>query len=165
MENILIRSATTDDAAAICRIYNHYVLNTIITFEEQAVSSEEMALRISEIQTASLPWIVIEEAGQVAGFAYASKWRLRQAYRFSAESTVYVDSASLGKGFGNQLYTALLPLLREQGMHVVIGGIALPNTASVALHEHMGFTKVAHFNEVGFKLNQWIDVGYWQLSL
>ena len=161
----MIRTATAGDADAIARIYNHYVANTIITFEEQAVSSEEMAARIAEVAAASLPWLVAEQDGRVVGYAYASKWKGRCAYRFSAECTVYLDPDCVGRGYGTQLYESLFAALRERGMHAVIGGVALPNPASVALHEKLGMRKVAQFGEVGYKFDRWIDVGYWQATL
>jgi L-amino acid N-acyltransferase YncA len=160
----MLRNATSDDAVQICEIYNHYVLETPITFEEQPVASDDMLQRIEEI-TQSLPWLVWEEDGKLLGFCYASKWKGRCAYRHSAESTVYLHPASVAKGIGSQLYDALLTELRGRQIHTVIGGIALPNEASVALHERFGFEKVAHFREVGRKFNEWIDVGYWQLIL
>lgn len=161
----MIRPALVSDADAIARIYNHYIRNTAITFEEMPVSAQEMVARIAELDAASLPWLVMEQDEQVIGYAYASKWKGRCAYRFSVESTVYLDPAHTGGGLGTSLYAALFAALRDRGMHVVIGGIALPNAASVALHEKLGLQKVAHFKEVGFKFEQWIDVGYWQLKL
>jgi L-amino acid N-acyltransferase YncA len=123
-----------------------------------------MLQRIRET-TQSLPWLVWEEDGRLLGFCYASKWKGRCAYRYSAGSTVYLHPASVGKGIGSQLYEALLTELRGRQIHTVIGGIALPNEASVALHERFGFEKVAHFKEVGRKFDEWIDIGYWQLIL
>lgn len=158
----MIREVAEDDAKTICDIYNYYVENTIITFEEQKVSTTEMQKRIKEV-TDSLPWLVYEENGIVVGYAYASKWRSRSAYRFSVESTVYLAKDSTGRGIGTQLYEALISRLRRLSIHAVMGGISLPNPVSVALHEKMGFDKVAHFKEVGQKFNQWIDVGYWEL--
>jgi len=164
-EKCVIRTVTAGDADAIARIYNHYVANTIITFEEQAVSAGEMAARIAEIAAASLPWLVAEQDGRIVGYAYASKWKGRCAYRFSTECTVYLDPDCVGMGYGTQLYERLFAALRECGMHAVIGGVALPNPASVALHEKLGMRKVAHFSEVGYKFDRWIDVGYWQATL
>ena len=160
----MIRSATPADAAAICAIYNHYVLETTITFEESAVIPEDMETRIRETLQ-SLPWLVCEDDAGIHGFAYASKWKGRCAYRHSAEVTVYLDPNSTGRGLGSQLFEALLADLRQRTVHAVIGGIALPNAASIALHERLGFRKVAHFEQVGWKFNRWIDVGYWQLLL
>lgn len=161
----VIRAATAVDAAALARIYNHYVAGTIVTFEEEAVPASEMAARIAESRTASLPWLVAERAGQVAGYAYASKWKGRCAYRFSVETTIYLDPRETARGLGSALYGQLLSDLEACGVHVVIGGIALPNEASVRLHERLGFRKVAHFEEVGFKFGRWIDVGYWQRTV
>ncbi len=165
MEASVIRPAHAGDADSIARIYNHYVASTIITFEEQAVPATEMASRIAEIAAASLPWLVAEQDGRIVGYAYASKWKGRCAYRYSVECTVYLDPGCVGMGFGTRLYERLFAALRERGMHAVIGGVALPNPASVALHEKLGMTKVAHFREVGYKFDRWIDVGYWQATL
>ena len=160
----MIRYAKTDDAAEICKIYNHYVLGTAITFEEESVSTDAMAQRIADTLQ-SLPWLVWEQDESLQGFCYASKWKGRCTYRHSVESTVYVPADSIGKRIGSQLYHALLAQLRQRKFHTVIGGIALPNDASVALHEKFEFEKVAQFREVGNKFDRWTDVGYWQLVL
>ncbi|MCC8363327.1 N-acetyltransferase family protein [Lysobacter sp. A6] len=160
-----IRPAEQDDAAAIAAIYNHYVATTCITFETEPVSTVEMAGRIGEGHDAKLPWLVSVEGGAITGYAYASKWKGRCAYRYSVESTVYLDQARKGCGIGKALYAALIDALRAREMQTVIGGIALPNDASIALHERLGFERVAHFKRVGFKQERWIDVGYWQLLL
>ena len=162
--NSMIRSIYTEDTEAICSIYNHYVKNTIITFEEKPVSKEEMTDRIAKV-TVSLHWIVLEEEGEINGYAYANNWKIRSAYRFSVESTIYLRPDLIGKGAGRILYEDLISKLRNLSLHTVIGGIALPNESSVALHERLGFLKVAHFTEVGWKFNQWIDVGYLELLL
>jgi L-amino acid N-acyltransferase YncA len=160
----MIRPATSADAGAIAAIYNHYVTSTTITFEEEAVSQSEMASRIESV-SAQLPWYVYERDGAVAGYAYATPWRVRSAYRFSVETTVYVAPGCARQGIGLQLYSALIDALRSRDIQVVLGGIAQPNPASVALHESLGFEKVAHFKRVGRKFEQWIDVGYWELQL
>lgn len=160
-----VRPASPADAAAICAIYNHYVTTTTITFEEEAVTAPDMAQRIADVKAAGLPWLVAEAGGKVVGYAYATKWRVRPAYRYSSESTVYVDQAFIGQGIGRALYAVLLDELRRRNLHLVIGGIALPNEGSVGLHEALGFRKAAHFAEVGMKFGRWIDVGYWQLNL
>ena len=146
----MIRSVCTEDAEAICSIYNYYVKNTIATFEENPVSKEEMKDRIAKV-TVSLPWVVWEENGEIKGYAYASNWKTRSAYRFSVESSIYLQSDFIGKGAGRILYETLISELRNLSLHAVIGGIALPNESSVALHERLGFIKVAHFKEVGRK--------------
>ena len=160
----MIRPASESDASAICSIYNYYVLNTCVTFEEEAVSEPDMRARIRDT-TASLLWFVLEDCDEVVGYAYATKWKSRCAYRYSVESTVYLRQDTVGRGFGMQLYERLISELRFAGMHSVIGGIALPNLASQRLHEKVGFKKVAHFEQVGWKFNRWIDVGYWELIL
>lgn len=160
----MIRAATPDDASAIVAIYNHYIATTSISFEERAVTVEEMAQRVRDV-TDALPWLVHVEDGRVTGYAYATKWRVRSAYRFSAETSVYVEQGRGGRGIGKALYTALLAELRRREIHMAIGGIAQPNPASVALHESLGFKKVAHFSEVGRKFDRWVDVGYWELKL
>lgn len=161
----MIRPASVADADAIASIYNHYVRETVVTFEEEPVSAADMAGRIAEVAATSLPWLVAEQAGSVVGYARATKWRPRSAYRYSVETTIYLAPAHLGNGIGTQLYRELLEQLKHRGLHLAIGGVALPNAASVALHEKLGFRKVAHFGEVGFKFGRWIDVAYWQLPL
>lgn len=165
MSPATIRSAHARDAARIAAIYNHYVSTTTITFEEQVVTADEMVARIEDIQSSGLPWLVAESASVVVGYAYASKWRTRSAYRYSVESAIYVGHEARSAGAGTELYSELLARLKTSGIHTVIGGIALPNAASVRLHEKMGFVKTAHFKEVGFKFGQWVDVGYWQRNL
>ncbi|UHQ19861.1 N-acetyltransferase family protein [Lysobacter sp. KIS68-7] len=160
-----LRAATTRDADAVAAIYNPYVADSTITFETEPVSKAEMAARISEASAANLPWLVALKDDVLAGYAYASKWKGRCAYRYAVESTVYIDAAHHGQGIGKALYVALIDALRARAMHTVIGGIALPNAASIALHERLGFENVARFRQVGFKQDRWIDVGYWQLLL
>ena len=156
------REAAASDAAVVAGIYNHYIRETVVTFEEEPVSAAEMAGRIEEVQSASRPWLVAESDGRVVGYAYAGPWHVRSAYRFSAEITVYLAPTHVGRGIGSKLYAELFPILQARSIHAVMGGIALPNEASVALHEKFGLRKVAHFEQVGFKFNRWIDVGYWQ---
>lgn len=160
-----IRTAEASDAEAIAGIYNHYIQNTVITFEEQAVKKADILARIKEVEESELPWLVAESEGNLAGYAYGSKWKGRSAYRFSVESTIYLAEASKGRGIGTRLYGALLAELRHRKLHVAVGGIALPNEPSVKLHEKLGFQKVAHFKEIGYKFEKWIDVGYWQVTL
>ncbi|TAN02757.1 MAG: N-acetyltransferase family protein [Rhodanobacteraceae bacterium] len=157
----MIRAATSADAPAICAIYNHYVTNTIVTFEERPVTHSEMRSRVDAVLE-KFPWLVLECDGLVAGYACATPWKPRSGYRFSTETSVYLASTYTGRGFGSALYASLLDNLRTRHIHCVIGGIALPNPASVALHEKLGFAKVAHFRENGFKSGRWIEVAYWQ---
>ena len=158
-----IRAVRSDDAPHIAAIYNHYVLHTIVTFEEESVPDTELARRIQSVLDAGLPWLVAECDGQVMGYAYATRWKERVGYRFSVESTVYLDQHAGGRGLGAHLYTTLFDALQARGMHSIMAGIGLPNDASVALHEKFGMTKVAHLADAGCKFGRWIDVGYWQL--
>jgi phosphinothricin acetyltransferase len=158
----MIRKVHLTDAAAICDIYNYYVKNTIITFEEELVTEAEMKDRIN---SASLPWLVFEEGNKIIGYAFTSEWKSRCAYKFTVECSVYLDHKYNGKGIGTQIYSKLLYELKELKYHTIIAGIALPNETSVMFHEKFGFEKVAHFKKIGFKFNKFIDVGYWQLDL
>lgn len=161
---MLIRDALLQDAAAIAAIYNPYVLTTTISFEEEAVSPQEMAQRMAQVQQQGLPYLVAESNGQLQGYAYATPWRVRKAYWYSVEVTVFLPEHAQGRGVGTALYQALFSRLKALGVHAVIGGITQPNPASVALHEKLGMRQVALFPEVGFKFGAWRDVGYWQLN-
>ena len=160
-----VRPANSGDSAELARIYNDYIANTHITFETESVGAQEMAQRVLETQESGLPWIIAEGSGGSVGYAYASKWKGRCAYRYSVESTVYLAAGHTGRGIGPRLYAALIEAIRAASMRTIIGGIALPNEHSVKLHERLGFRKVAHFEQVGYKMDRWIDVGYWQLLL
>ncbi len=149
---------------SICAIYNYYIENTVISFEEETISVEEMAQRI-EKYTKHHPWLVGVVNGEVLGYAYATYWQARSAYSKTVEVSCYMHHESRGKGMGVQLYRGLIEELKKLDCHVVIAGVALPNPASEKMQERSGFKKVAHYSEVGFKFNQWIDVGYWQLNL
>jgi L-amino acid N-acyltransferase YncA len=162
---VVLRSAAAADAEAIARIYNYYVQNTVVTFEEEPLSASAMAARIADIQSLALPYLVAEMENVIVGYAYATKWKVRHAYRYSVETTIYLEHGRQRRGIGSTLYSGLLSILRERGIHVAIGGVALPNDASVALHETLGFERVATFREVGFKHGRWVDVAYWQKVL
>lgn len=161
----MIRDATIDDAAEICTIYNYYIENTVISFEEQPLNVDEMQKRMETVQSYNLPWLVYTDNNVIAGYAYATRWHSRASYKYSVESSVYLKHDSAGKGIGSGLYADLIKRLKSLDYHVVIGGIALPNPGSVALHEKFGFEQVAHYRETGFKNGRWIDVGYWELIL
>jgi len=161
----MIRPATPTDAEALVNIYNHYITDTVITFEETPLSAADFSARIQKVLDGGYPYFVAEEDGRVLGYSYASQFRARVSYRYTVESTVYLDHTLTGKGTGTQLYTTLIEELKIRGYHLVLGGITLPNPASVALHEKMGFSKVAHFSEVGYKFDRWLDVGFWELML
>lgn len=160
----MIRPATAADASRIAGIYNHHIRETVVTFEEQPVADAEMARRITET-TAEYPWFVSEVDGSVAGYACASSWKRRSAYRYAVESTIYLAPDFHRRGLGFELYSALITEMRSRGFHCAIGGVSLPNPASVALHEKLGYKHIGKFREVGWKFGKWVDVGYWQLVL
>ncbi len=160
----MIRKVKLEDAQKIAEIYNYYILNSCVTFEEYPVSAEEMCGRIEAVYL-KFPWLVFEKNNEILGYAYASVWKPRSAYKYTAESTVYLKNEAIKSGIGSLLYKELLIQLTELGFHAIIGGISLPNEASVALHEKFGFEKIAQFKEVGYKFKKWIDVGYWELLI
>jgi phosphinothricin acetyltransferase len=152
------------DAAACAAIYAPYVTASVASFEEWAPSAEEVAARI-ERTSQTHPWLVLEDAEGVVGYAYASPHHARAAYRWAADVAIYVDPAHQGRGAGRRLYTALLDLLRQQGLRTACAGITLPNDASVALHRAMGFELVGTYSAIGWKAGAWRDVSWWQLRL
>ena len=157
-----IRLATVRDAGAIAAIYRPYVEQSRISFEEDAPDADEIARRL---ESPVHPWLVVEEDGRVLGYASTSPMRSRPAYRWSVESGIYLDPVAHGCGLGRRLLGAHLELLEGQGFVTVIAGIALPNPASVALHERLGFALSGIERGVGFKLGEWVDVGRWQRDL
>lgn len=156
-----IRSVKLEDATQISEIYNFYITNTHQTFETEPLSAAEMTARIEEYSR-DHPYVVAEEDGVVFGYAYASQFKLRRAYEFSAEVSIYVRNDTKQRGIGSQLYGRLFEHLRESDVHTIVAGISLPNDASIRFHEKHGFEKIAHFREIGYKLGRWVDVGFWQ---
>lgn len=157
-----IREAMPEDSAQIAEIYNYYIKNTHHTFETETLSDEEMRERVAEISE-KYPYLVADEEGLILGYAYASQFKMRQAYEYSAEVSIYVRHDAKQQKIGTRLYNKLFDELAETDAHAIIAGISLPNDASIRFHEILGFEKVAHFREVGYKLGRWIDVGYWEL--
>ncbi len=159
-----IRMVEEADVPTICDIYAPAVLENATSFELELPSEAEMARRV-ENTLASHPWFVFERDDRVEGYAYGSRFRVRAAYRWSCEVSVYVAEAAQGRGLGKRLYEALFVFLRAQGYRQAYAGITLPNDASVALHERVGFESVGVFRDVGFKFGSWHDVGWWQRPL
>lgn len=157
----MIRSVTLEDAFQIAEIYNYYILNSYATFEVEPVDASGFSKRI-EVIMAEYPWLIFEEGGEILGYAYASKFNIRSAYKHTVEVSIYLKNGKTSKGLGTLLYEKLLAILEEQNYHTIIGGVSLPNEASVRLHEKFGFKQVAYYKEVGYKFEQWVDVGYWQ---
>ena len=152
------------DSGACADIYDHFVRHSNATFESEPPAWSEMSARMSAV-LATHEWLVADDGAQVVGFAYASPWNPRPAYKWSCETTIYLRDGEEGRGVGSALYGALLDRLRGRGFHVAIGKIALPNAASVRLHESFGFTPVGVHHNLGFKLGQWIDVMHTELQL
>ena len=160
----MIRAATLEDAARVAAIYHPYVADTTISFEVAPPAETEMRDRMQAVLP-RLPWLVHEVEGQVAGYAYASPHRAREAYQWSVDVAVYVNQDFHRRGIGRELYHALFPRLIRQGYVNAYAGITLPNAKSVGLHEALGFVPVGVYRNVGFKLGAWRDVGWWHLQL
>ena len=160
----IMRIASEADADAIAAIYAPYVRDTVISFELEPPTREEMQRRIANT-LATLPWLVIEREGQVLAYAYAGLHRTRWAYQWAVDVSVYVDSQAHRRGYGRRLYQALFNILRAQGYYTAYAGITLPNEASVGLHEAMGFRPIGVYHNVGYKMGRWWDVGWWGLPL
>lgn len=162
--NPVIRAAEEADSDAIAAIYAPYVLHTAISFEIEAPTAEIMAARV--ITTLGThPWLVADCGGQIVAYAYAGKHRERPAYRWTVDTTIYVDMAAHRRGIGRTLYGVLLDILRQQGFRSAFAEIVLPNAASVCLHETVGFKAVGIHKDIGFKLGRWHDIGYWRMGL
>jgi L-amino acid N-acyltransferase YncA len=160
---ITVRAAAAADAPAVAAIYAPVVTATATSFEEQPPTPDEIGRRM--LARPRLPWLVADDDGRVAGYAYACAHRARPAYRWSAESSVYLDPAYQGCGLGRRLYERLITEVRTLGYRSLYAGITLPNPASVGLHEALGFTPIGVFRDVGYKLGAWRDVGWWQCAL
>ncbi|KQN36605.1 acetyltransferase [Sphingomonas sp. Leaf407] len=165
---IAIRGARSDDAAAIAAIYAPYVLGGTVSFETDAPDARAIRHRMAA-SDGLYPWLVATtgaaDGDAVLGYAYASKFRERPAYRYVVETSIYLAGASQQKGTGRLLYEALIDTLRAQGFTQAIGVLSLPNDASITLHEAVGFRRAGVYREIGFKQGRWIDVGFWQCRL
>jgi len=155
-----------NDANSLTEIYNHYIQTSGVTFEEKEITDEVMKSRIQDIHfERSFPYIIFEDGGETLGYAYGTTFRERNAYRYTVESTVYVHPDHFGKGIGKALYTKLIEQIKDGGFRSIIGVITLPNDASVNLHEQLGFVKAGELKEAGYKFEEWMDVGLWELRL
>lgn len=165
MSTPTIRDADPErDAAACAAIYAPSITDSPVSFEEDPPDAAEMSARI-ERTGATHPWLVAESGGEVVGYAYACPHRTRPAYRWAVDVSVYVANGRRGEGHGRRLYTELLERLRHLGYRTACAGITLPNPASVALHEALGFAPLGVFHAIGWKAGAWRDVGWWQLEL
>jgi phosphinothricin acetyltransferase len=161
---VIVRLATAGDAAAIAAVYAPYVTDSFVSFETDAPDEAEMRRRIAA-GGALHPWLAGEVGGRLCGYAAASPFRARAAYRYAVETSVYLAPDACGRGLGRTLYERLLDLLERQGFVQAVGAISLPNEASVRLHEALGFTAAGAYRQVGWKCDRWIDVGLWQRPL
>ena len=164
---IAIRPARPEDAAAIAAIYAPFVLTGTVSFETEAPDARQMRARMAA-SDGLYPWIVAtngDEEGGVLAYAYAGKFRDRPAYKYVVETSIYVTGTVERQGVGRLLYEALIDTLRAQGFTQAIGVLALPNEASIGLHEATGFRRQGVYREVGYKNGRWIDVGFWQCQL
>ena len=161
---IQVRFATPDDAADILKIYSEYILTKATTFETEVPTLDQFRHRIEQILI-KFPWIVCRINNSLAGYTYASAFKEREAYQWSAECSVYLSHAFMNKGIGKILYKTLFPIIKYQGIRNVFAGIALPNDPSVHMHERLGFKPIAVYENIGYKLGQWHNVGWWKLQL
>jgi len=162
---VLIRLARESDAAAIAAIYRRYVEGSRISFEEAAPDAVEMARRLLGERPGYYPWYIAKEDDRILGYAASTPFRARPAYRWTVETGIYLAEDAQGRGVGRALLSTLLTTLERQGFVAAIGAIALPNDASVALHEKLGFIHAGTYRGVGFKLGEWLDVGLWEKEL
>ena len=159
-----IRLAKPADASSILNIYIPFIINSAITFETEVPSADAFAQRIITYQE-NWPWLVYETEGVIAGYAYATKHRERAAYQWCVESSVYVNNDYQQRGIAKALYTTLFEILQYQGCRNVYAGITLPNDKSVGFHKSFGFSWLADYTNIGYKLNKWNTVSWWQLQL
>jgi L-amino acid N-acyltransferase YncA len=159
-----IRAADPADAASIAAIYAPFVLSGTVSFESEAPDPRAMRHRIAA-GDGFYPWLVATNGGGVVGYAYAGRFRDRPAYAWTVETSIYLAGDAQQRGVGRLLYEALIDTLRAQGFIQAIGAIALPNDASIKLHEQVGFRRAGVIREAGFKFGRWIDVGFWQCDL
>lgn len=160
-----IRIATVEDASAIAQIYAPYVADTAVSFETEVVSAAQIAERMQAFD-GLYPWFVAADAGDaVIGYAYATQFRARAAYRFAVETSIYLEPSAQGRGLGALLYRTLLDHLVKQGFTQAIAAISLPNEASVRLHERVGFRLMGVYKDIGYKRGRWHDVGRYQCPL
>lgn len=159
-----LRLGRAADGPALARIYTPYVLDTTVSLEVMPPPAEVMAERVAATLP-RWPWLVVEDTNGVLGYAYGGAHRTRDGYRWTAEVSAYLDAAAHRQGLGRRLYGALLGLLEAQGHRQAIAGVGLPNDASVAFHEAMGFRHTGRSVAVGRKFSAWQDVGWWQRPL
>ena len=165
MSDLVLRPYRPEDIPAVTKIYGHYVRETVITFETEMPSETEMAERFGKLKALGHPLIIAERAGEVMGYAYASFYRPRAAYRFTCENSIYLSKDVVGQGIGGRLLEALLDQCRTAGFKQMIAVITAERANSIRLHEKLGFRKVAHYEAVGFKFDRWLDIVHMQRAI
>ena len=160
----MIRQVKLSDAPEIMDIYNYYIEETAWTQEYDPIDLQTQEERIKNTSSSYL-YLVHEEDGKILGYAYASQFRWKVGYRFTAESTIYIHPDHLKKNIGTPLYTEVLGMCQQQGFHRIIGGLTLPNDPSARFHEKLGFKKVGEFTDCAYKFSAWHDIGFWELAL
>lgn len=153
----MIRMLKEEDASACLEIYNYYILNSTATFETEPLTLEEFRNRIKNI-TERYPWIVLEEKGRIAGYAYLSPFIDRAAYDWTADLAIYLDRSLRGMGYGSELMEGMISLAEKDGYYNLVSVITADNQSSVKLHEKFGFVKSASFEHFGYKNGQWLGV-------
>ncbi|MBN1648571.1 MAG: N-acetyltransferase [Spirochaetales bacterium] len=159
-----IREAVRADAPAFAAIYNHYIATSVFTFDEKPCTEGFFEAKLERL-SGQYPFLCAGEDGRIIGYAYASPFREKPAYRHTAETSVYLDYHYAGRGLGSLLYAALLDRLKSDGFKTAVAVLGLPNPASEKLHERFGFTNAGTLRQVGHKFGRWLDTGYWQLDL
>jgi phosphinothricin acetyltransferase len=162
-----IRAARTQDLPSVREIYNHYVANSTVTFDEAPMALSALRSKFTHLTKLGMPFLVAESpSGQILGYAYVYPWREKAAYRFTVESTIYLGPAAPGKGLGKRLMTELVAASRAAGLKEMIAVIADKGAeASLAMHRDFGFTEIGHMGKVGFKFNRWLGTVLMQKSL
>ncbi len=161
----MIRDVQPGDVEKIVEIYNYYIRETVITFDEKEYMLEEMQRKIKKYTDNGFPWLVYEQDGEVLGYAYLTGWRDRAAYNITAETSVYIDQKAVNRGIGSRLYEILIEKAKEKNLRSLIAGISVPNPVSRKLHQKFDFVPVGTFKECGKKFDRLIDVEFWQLFL
>ncbi|MDE6086112.1 MAG: GNAT family N-acetyltransferase [Muribaculaceae bacterium] len=161
----MIREVTIADSSRIAEIYNHYIDNSVITFETERITGDDMKSRILSLTEKGFPFLVAEQGGEVAGYCYAHEWKTKAAYSRTWETTIYLSHESCHNGMGKIMMEKLIQISRERGAHVLIACITGDNTSSLHFHSSFGFQDVSHFHNVGYKHGRWLDVIDMELQL
>ena len=161
---VRVREALAEDMSPVSDLVNHFIETSWFNFRNQPQTTVEW-LAEWERYSRDYPWLIAETGDEIVGVAYAAPFKLREAYRWCAEVTIYVSPAHHKKGVGRALYEKLIPILQQRGFHSVVALVALPNPPSVALHEAFGFVPAGRLQDAGFKMGEWHDIGFWQLVL